>query len=72
MSNNAKNDLVEKLAKGNSVDLVKIALVESQLSELEKAGVVRKHEYSLDRPLGRLVQAAPHGTFANVGRPSSR
>lgn len=62
-----RNELVERLAQGNPVDLEKLAFVEHQLKELEQAGIVMRREYAIQRPLGRLVQTGTPATLANVG-----
>ena len=64
---NDRNELVQRLAQNNPVDLEKLAFVEHQLKQLEQAGIATHREYAIQRPLGRLVQVGTPGTLANVG-----
>jgi len=62
-----RNEFIQRLAQDNPVDLEKLAFVEQQLQQLQQVGVIRRSEYSIQRPLGRLVQIGSLGTLANVG-----
>jgi hypothetical protein len=61
------NELVTCLSQGNSVDLEKLAFVEQQFQQLERAGIVSRTGYAIERPLGRLTQTGSMQTLANVG-----
>jgi hypothetical protein len=64
---NDNDEFVKRLAQGNAVDVEKLRFVSQQLRELERAGIQTRREYSIERPLGRLVQVGTPGTLANVG-----
>lgn len=53
-----KQRFLEKLAKGNPVDLEKVRSVDDQLTELAKAGVLQRPADIVIRPLGRHVHAS--------------
>jgi len=54
-----------KLAKGNPVDLDKVAQVEKQLSELEAAGVLRRRPLIEVPMLSNPAAALRASAFAN-------
>lgn len=57
----------QHLAKGNPIDWEKLATLQRQLNLLEQAGIGTRREYSIERPLGRVVQLGSPRTLANVG-----
>jgi len=64
-----KEQFLEGLAKGNPADIEKVRALEAQMSELQRAGFIRQSpDYSLDRPLGRLINIRPPSTLANTDR----
>lgn len=61
-----KTALIERLAKGNAVELEKVRTVQQQLAELERAGLVPHGECLVERPLGRIAQPVSNRTLANA------
>ena len=58
---------LEKLAKGNRVDLKQIEELQEQLRQLERAGVTQRSDYAIQRPLGRTGWPQHKQTLADTG-----
>ena len=66
-----KAALLAELAKGNPVDLDKIAEVERQLAELQRAGIVPRTGIQVNSPLGNPVLLQRRRVLANAVEPQS-
>ena len=60
-----KETWLTDLARGNPVDLNKIAEVERQVAELERAGIVARTGFRVDLPLGKPALAQRPRVLAN-------
>ena len=61
-----KAAVLAELAKGNQVDLEKIAKVERQLAELQRAGIAPQSGCKVTSPLGNPVSFEPRRVLANA------
>jgi hypothetical protein len=61
--------LIEQLARGNAADVSTLRALEKLLAQLQQAGLYeRRHEYSLDPPLGRLNNVTGPGPWQTTTR----
>jgi hypothetical protein len=61
MSSIGENSLVLRLSKDNRIDFEKLARVERQMAELEKAGAASRSVRAVTTPLGKPASAAATG-----------